>query len=32
MFLDTGIPEIQEWCHQLTVSFRERAAKNFLNP
>ena len=27
---DTGIPELQQWCHQLTVSSRERAAKNFL--
>ncbi|KAL6302427.1 hypothetical protein BKA93DRAFT_737025 [Sparassis latifolia] len=27
---DTGIPELQEWCHQLTVSSRERAARNFL--
>lgn len=28
---DTGIPELQEWCHTLTVSSRERAARNFLN-
>ncbi|KAH9951754.1 Dynamin family-domain-containing protein [Amylocystis lapponica] len=27
---DTGIPEMQKWCHQLTVSSRERAARNFL--
>ncbi|KAL6306643.1 Dynamin family-domain-containing protein [Sparassis latifolia] len=27
---DTGIPELQKWCHQLTVSSRERAARNFL--
>ncbi|OBZ71962.1 Nuclear GTPase SLIP-GC [Grifola frondosa] len=27
---DTCIPELQEWCHQLTVSSRERAARNFL--
>ncbi|KAF8076309.1 hypothetical protein FPV67DRAFT_1664591 [Lyophyllum atratum] len=27
---DTGIPELQQWCHQLTVSSRERAARNFL--
>ena len=27
---DTGIPELQEWCHTLTVSSRERAARNFL--
>lgn len=27
---DTGIPALQKWCHQLTVSSRERAARNFL--
>lgn len=27
---DTGIPDLQEWCHQLTISSRERAARNFL--
>ncbi|KAH8106194.1 hypothetical protein BXZ70DRAFT_422562 [Cristinia sonorae] len=27
---DTGIPEIQKWCHNLTVASRERAARNFL--
>ncbi|KAJ7781316.1 hypothetical protein B0H16DRAFT_1671621 [Mycena metata] len=27
---DTGIPELQAWCHTLTKSSRERAAKNFL--
>lgn len=27
---DTGIPELQKWCHNLTKSSRERAAKNFL--
>ncbi|KAG5637833.1 hypothetical protein H0H81_003038 [Sphagnurus paluster] len=26
---DTGIPDLQQWCHRLTVSSRERAAKNF---
>ncbi|KAG5641399.1 hypothetical protein DXG03_005335 [Asterophora parasitica] len=26
---DTGIPHLQQWCHQLTVSSRERAARNF---
>ncbi|THG94658.1 hypothetical protein EW026_g6853 [Hermanssonia centrifuga] len=29
-FEDTGIPELQKWCHQLTVSSRERAARNFM--
>ncbi|KAG6813480.1 hypothetical protein H0H92_010505 [Tricholoma furcatifolium] len=28
---DTGIPDLQRWCHQLTVSSRERAARNFLS-
>ena len=27
---DTGIPELQQWCRQLTLSPRERAARNFL--
>lgn len=27
---DTGIPALQQWCHSLTVSSRERAARNFL--
>lgn len=27
---DTGIPDLQQWCHQLTISSRERAARNFL--
>lgn len=27
---DTGVPELQKWCHTLTVSSRERAARNFL--
>ncbi|KAJ6539274.1 hypothetical protein B0H19DRAFT_1178148 [Mycena capillaripes] len=27
---DTGIPELQRWCHSLTKSSRERAAKTFL--
>ncbi|KAJ7904438.1 hypothetical protein B0H14DRAFT_3079313 [Mycena olivaceomarginata] len=27
---DTGIPELQAWCHQLTKSSRERAAKTFM--
>lgn len=27
---DTCIPALQEWCHALTVSSRERAARNFL--
>lgn len=26
---DTGIPDLQQWCHQLTVSSRERAARTF---
>lgn len=28
---DTAVPSLQEWCHQLTVSSRERAARNFLS-
>ncbi|KAG5716551.1 GTPase SLIP-GC [Termitomyces sp. T112] len=27
---DTGIPDLQQWCHQLTISSRERSARNFL--
>ncbi|KAJ7744514.1 hypothetical protein DFH07DRAFT_25631 [Mycena maculata] len=27
---DTGIPELQQWCHALTKSSRERAAERFL--
>jgi len=26
---DTGIPGLQEWCHQLTVASRERAARGY---
>ncbi|OAX43900.1 hypothetical protein K503DRAFT_846915 [Rhizopogon vinicolor AM-OR11-026] len=26
---DTGIPALQKWCHQLTISGRSRAAKQF---
>jgi hypothetical protein len=28
---DTSVPALQEWCHQLTISSRERAARNFLS-
>ncbi|KAL5527490.1 hypothetical protein ACEPAG_6281 [Sanghuangporus baumii] len=28
---DTGIPELQKWCHSLTINSRERAARNFRN-
>ncbi|KAJ8590321.1 hypothetical protein M405DRAFT_897528 [Rhizopogon salebrosus TDB-379] len=28
-FEDTGIPALQQWCHQLTVSGRSRTAKQF---
>lgn len=28
---DTSIPALQQWCHQLTISSRERAARNFLS-
>ncbi|KAL5487951.1 hypothetical protein ACEPAI_6059 [Sanghuangporus weigelae] len=28
---DTGIPELQKWCHSLTIKSRERAARNFRN-
>ncbi|KAG6872791.1 hypothetical protein C0995_006520 [Termitomyces sp. Mi166 len=27
---NTGIPDLQQWCHQLTISSRERSARNFL--
>lgn len=27
---DTGIPALQQWCHALTVSSRERSARSFL--
>ncbi|KAF8913833.1 hypothetical protein CPB84DRAFT_1757667 [Gymnopilus junonius] len=27
---DTGIPDLQKWCHQLTISSRERSARTFL--
>lgn len=26
---DTGIPALQDWCHQLTVASRERAARGY---
>lgn len=26
---DTGIPDLQQWCHQLTLSSREKSARNF---
>ncbi len=26
---DTGIPDLQKWCHQLTISSRERAVRTF---
>jgi len=26
---DTGIPALRQWCHQLTISSRSRAAKQF---
>ncbi len=28
---DTGVPALQQWCHQLTVSSRSRAARTFLS-
>ncbi|KAF8897466.1 hypothetical protein BD779DRAFT_1432811 [Infundibulicybe gibba] len=28
---DTGIPDLQQWCHQLTISSRQRAARAFLS-
>jgi hypothetical protein len=27
---DTGVPALQQWCHQLTIASRERAARGFL--
>lgn len=27
---DTGVPALQQWCHSLTVSSRERSARSFL--
>ena len=27
---DTGIPDLQKWCHQLTIASRERAARTFM--
>ncbi|KAJ6614316.1 hypothetical protein B0H10DRAFT_2045676 [Mycena sp. CBHHK59/15] len=27
---DTGIPALRAWCHSLTISSRERAARNFI--
>lgn len=27
---DTGIPDLQKWCHQLTIASRERAARAFM--
>lgn len=27
---DTSIPALQAWCHKITVSSRERSARNFL--
>jgi len=27
---DTGIPDLQKWCHQLTIVSRERAARAFM--
>ena len=26
---DTGIPDLQEWCHKLTTASRDRAARSF---
>ncbi|KAG9084570.1 hypothetical protein FS749_005121 [Ceratobasidium sp. UAMH 11750] len=28
---DTGVPALQKWCHELTVSARERSARSLLN-
>ena len=28
---DTGIPDLQQWCHSLTIKSREKAARNFRN-
>ncbi|KAH9482911.1 Nuclear GTPase SLIP-GC [Psilocybe cubensis] len=27
---DTGIPDLQQWCHQLTIASRERSARSFM--
>jgi len=27
---DTGIPDLQRWCHELTIASRERSARSFL--
>ncbi|CDO74067.1 hypothetical protein BN946_scf185043.g117 [Trametes cinnabarina] len=27
---DTGVPDLQQWCHHLTVASRSRAAQNFI--
>lgn len=27
---DTGIPELQDWCHELTLASRQRSARLFL--
>ncbi|TFK28807.1 hypothetical protein FA15DRAFT_753191 [Coprinopsis marcescibilis] len=27
---DTGIPDLQQWCHQLTLASRERGVRNFM--
>ncbi|KDR83818.1 hypothetical protein GALMADRAFT_236220 [Galerina marginata CBS 339.88] len=27
----TGIPDLQKWCHQLTISSRERSARTFMS-
>ncbi|EAU84723.2 hypothetical protein CC1G_00242 [Coprinopsis cinerea okayama7 len=27
---DTGIPDLQAWCHQLTIASRERGVRNFM--
>ena len=27
---DTGIPDLQKWCHQLTIASRDRAARSFM--
>ena len=27
---DTGIPDLQKWCHQLTIASRERSARSFM--
>ncbi|KZT43419.1 hypothetical protein SISSUDRAFT_693111 [Sistotremastrum suecicum HHB10207 ss-3] len=28
---DTGVPALQAWCHDLTITSRERAARNFMS-